>query len=135
MANTNLLQKFDEDDSFVAYNPKTPIKIFGYELEQSECEIYIASKIRKKDIAQVLSQYLDWLASCKAEVTEYFCSKLGESLPDDWFENIVVYHAEITFNALNDFGAVISFGECMLPDHVVEFTIDKFTIKSDALMG
>ena len=71
----------------------------------------------------------------RVEATEYFCLKLGERLPEDWFENIEVYSAEITFTTLEDFGAVISFGESMLPDHVVEFTIDKFTIKSDLLMG
>ena len=71
----------------------------------------------------------------EAEATEYFCSKLGERLPDDWFENIEVYCAEITFTTLEDFGAVISFGESMLPDHVIEFTIDKYTIKDDLLMG
>ncbi len=135
MINADLLQEFDDDDLFIGYNPVMPIKIFGCELEPSECEIYIASEIHITEIAPALSQYLDWLASCKAEVTEYFCSKLGEKLPEDWFENIKVYSAEITFTTLEDFGAIISFGESMLPDHIVEFTIDKFTIKHDMLMG
>ena len=30
---------------------------------------------------------------------------------------------------------VITFGESTLPDHVVEFTIDKFIIENDLLMG
>ena len=135
MINADLLQEFDEDDLYVGYNPVTPIKIFGYELEPSKCEIYISSKLQITEIVPVLSQYLDWLASCKAETSEYFCSKLGEKLPENWFETIEVYSAEITFTTLEDFGAVITFGESMLPDHVVEFTIDKFTIKNDLLMG
>ena len=97
--------------------------------------IYIFSKLQITEIAPALSQYFDWLASCKAEATEYFCSKLGERLPDDWFATIEVYSAEITFTTLEDFGAVITFGESTLPDHVVEFTIDKFTIENDLLMG
>ena len=135
MINADLLQEFDEDDLYVGYNPVTPIKIFGYELEPSECEIYISSKLQIAEIAPALSQYLDWLAFCKAEATEYFCSKLGEKLPEDWFETLEVYSVEITFTTLEDFGAVITFGESTLPDHVVEFTIDKFTIKNDLLMG
>ena len=135
MINADLLQEFDEDDLYVGYNPVTPIKIFGYELEPSKCEIYISSKLQITEIVPVLSQYLDWLASCKAEATEYFCSKLGERLPENWFETIEVYSAEITFTALEDFDAVITFGESTLPDHVVEFTIDKFAIKNDLLMG
>ena len=135
MITADLLQEFDEDDLYVGYNPVTPIKIFGYELEPSKCEIYISSKLQIAEIAPALSQYLDWLASCKAEATEYFCSKLGEKLPEDWFETIEVFSAEITFTTLEDFGAVITFGESMLPDHVVKFTIDKFTIENDLLMG
>ena len=135
MINADLLQEFDEDDLYVGYNPVMPIKIFCYELEPSKCEIYISSKFHITEIVPALSQYLDWLAFCKAEATEYFCSKLGERLPEDWFETIEVYSAEITFTTLEDFGAVITFGESMLPDHVVEFTIDKFTIKNDLLMG
>ena len=135
MINADLLQEFDEDDLYVGYNPVMPIKIFGYELEPSECEIYISSKLHITEIASALSQYLDWLAFCKAEATEYFCSKLGERLPEDWFETIEVFSAEITFTTLEDFGAVITFWESMLPDHAVEFTIDKFTIKNDLLMG
>ena len=135
MITADLLQEFDEDDLYVGYNPVIPMKIFGYELEPSECEIYISSKLHITEIVPALSQYFDWLASCKAEASEYFCSKLGERLPEDWFETIEVYSAEITFTTLEDFGAVISFGESMLPDHAVEFTIDKFTIKSDLLMG
>ena len=135
MINADLLQEFDEDDLYVGYNPVMPIKIFGYELEPSKCEIYISSKLQIAEIAPALSQYLDWLASCKAEAMEYFCSKLGERLPEDWFETIEVFSAEITFTTLEDFGAVITFGESMLPDHVVEFTNENFTIKNDLLMG
>lgn len=135
MINADLLQKFDEDDLFVGYNPVMPVKIFGYELEPSNCEIYIPSKIHITEIVPALTKYLNWLAFCKTETMEYFYSKLGERLPEDWFENIEVYSAEITFTTLEDFGAVISFGESMLPDHIVEFTIDKFTIEDDTLLG
>ena len=70
MINADLLQEFDEDDLFVGYNPVMPMKIFGYELESSECEIYISSKLHIAEIAPALSQYLYWLASCKTEATE-----------------------------------------------------------------
>ena len=45
MINRDLLQQFDEDDLYVGYNPAMPMKIFGYELESSKCEIYISSKL------------------------------------------------------------------------------------------
>ena len=135
MITADLLQVFDEDDLYTGYNPAMPIKIFGCELEPSECEIYVSSKLSITEIAPALSRDLDWLASCKAEATEYFGSRLGEKLPEDWIETIEVYSAEITFTTLEDFGAVIGFGESVLADHAVEFTIDRFTIKSDLLMG
>lgn len=67
--------------------------------------------------------------------TSYFSSKLGERLPEDWFENIEVYSASLTFITLEDFGATISFGESVFSDHIIEFYFDKFEITNDVLNG
>lgn len=57
MTTADMLQEFDEDDLFVGYNPVMPMKIFGYELEPSECEIYISSKLHITEIVPALSQH------------------------------------------------------------------------------
>lgn len=99
------------------------------------CEILVSLNINLSDILPILSEYLEWLSSCKNEVTEYFSSKVEESLPDDWFETIEIYNATITFISSDDFGATVSFGESIFPDHIIEFNIDKYEIVADGLVG
>lgn len=135
MLNEAFLQKFDEDDGFISYHPANSIKIFGFELDNSECEILVSSNINLSDILPILSEYLEWLSSCKHEIMEYFSSKVEERLPEDWFDTIEIYNASITFISSEDFGATVSFGESIFPDHIIEYNIDKFEIIEDGLVG
>ena len=115
----NLLEKIDEYGEFVKYCPITPIQIFQYKLDNCECEIQISKALSKETITPILIDYLNWLARCENEVKCYFAAKLNESLPTDWFQNIEVYNADITFVTSEDFGAVITFGESIFPDHLL----------------
>lgn len=131
----NLLEKIDEYDEFVKYRPITPIQIFEYQLDKRECEIQISKALSKETIAPILIDYLKWLAWCENEVKCYFAEKLNESLPTDWFQSIEVYNADITFVTLEDFGAVITLGESIFPDHIVELYFEKYEIVDDGLIG
>lgn len=91
--------------------------------------------MRELAFEPILINYLEWLMSCKDKVSGYFSSKLGRSLPKDWFENIEVYSASLTFITLKDFGAAISFGESIFPDHIIEFYFNEFEITNDGLNG
>lgn len=135
MINKESFQKFEEDDRYVFYRPIHPIKIFAYELDSLDCEVSISKNLCWEEIIPLLIQYLEWLSSCKTEVTRYFRSISGEDLADDWFENIEVYHASITFAATEDYGATIEFGETVLCDHIVIFDFEKFEITADRLNG
>ena len=131
----NLLEKIDEYGEFVKYRPITPIQIFQYKLDNCECEIQISKTLSKETIAPILIDYLKWLARCENEVRCYFAAKLNESLSTDWFQNIEVYNADITFVTSEDFGAVITFGESIFPDHIVELYFEKYEIDTDRLNG
>lgn len=131
----NLLKKIDEYGEFVKYCPTTPIQIFEYQLDNCECEIQISKALSKETIAPILIDYLKWLAWCENEVKCYFAEKLNESLPTDWFQSIEVYNADITFVTLEDFGAVITLGESIFPDHIVELYFEKYEIVDDGLIG
>lgn len=131
----NFFEKFDEYGEFISYHPITPIQILGYKLDNHECEINISKTSSKEVIAPILIDYLKWLAWCENEVRCYFTSKLNESLPADWFQNIEVYNASITFVTPEDFGANISFGESIFPDHIVELYFEKYEIVDDGLNG
>ncbi len=131
----NIFNKFDEDDRSISYHPIKPVKIFNCKVEQSECVINISKKLSWTEVAPILTDYLEWLARCETKVTDYFRSKLTEDLPEDWFGNIEVYSADITFLALEDYGATICFGESIFPDHIIELYFEQFEIDSEVLYG
>lgn len=126
--NEKNLQKFEEDEEFTSYHPVKPVIIFGSELDADECTVSVSRNLNQTDTALVLTKYLEWLSSCKNEITGYFHTKLKEDLPEDWFENIEVYDASITFLTLEDFGATVRFGEDIFSDHIIELQIDKYKI-------
>jgi len=129
------LQEIDDDDQYIFYSPKKPIQIFGFALDVEECEILISKKLKREEIMPVLTDYLEWLSSCKTELSTYFCSELGEKLPENWFESIEVYNTSIYFDSTKEFGASIEFGECILSDHIVMLEIENFEIVSNGLIG
>lgn len=132
-----LLNKFEEDDRFVNYRPIKPITIFHYKVEPSDCIISISKSLAWIEVAPILTSYLQWLTICKNEVIDYFQSRLTDCPEDweDWFRSIEVYNVDITFLALDDFGATISFGESIFPDHIIELDLEQFEIISERLNG
>ena len=135
MIDKSFLRKIDEDDWYVSYRPTVPISIFGFKLKSAYWTIAVSPQVDMDELIPALSTYLEWLAACREEVTEYFSSKLQETLPENWYETNQVYSAEITFTTLEDFGVIVSFSESIIPDHVVEFTIKQYQIVNDALLG
>ena len=129
--------KFDEDERFFSYQPIEPIKIFNYKVEPSDSIINISKSLNWIDVAPILTNYLEWLSMCKSKLVDYFQSKLTDYQNDwdDWFRTIEVYRVDITFLALDDFGATISFGESIFPDHIVEVDFEQFEIVSEGLNG
>ncbi len=134
-SNKKFFNKFDEDDRLVSYHPIKSIEIFNYKVDPSNCIINISKKLRWLEVSNILANYLEWLAICESQLTDYFHLQLKENLPEGWFENIEVYSADITFLALDDFGATISFGEGIFPDHAIELEFEQFEIVSERLNG
>ncbi len=132
-----LLNKFEEDDRFVNYRPVKPITIFHYKVEPSDCIISISKSLDWTEVAPILKNYLQWLTICKNEVIDYFQSRLADCPEDweDWFKSIEVYNVDITFLALDDFGATIRFGENIFPDHTIEIDLEQYEIISERLNG
>ena len=131
------LNKFEEDDRFVNYRPIKPITIFHYKVKPSDCIISISKSLDWTEVAPILKNYLQWLTICKKEVIDYFQSRLTDCREDweEWFRSIEVYNVDITFLALDDFGATICFGESIFPDHTIEIDLEQFEIISERLNG
>jgi len=117
-----------EDDGYNCYFPSENEKIFGFSLNYDEYEIYVSKEYKIDDILSILSEYMDFLASCKKEILEYFKEKTGDKLPDEWYKNIEVYNVAITFNSPEDFGATVVFGDGSFEDNIFELVFEKSEI-------
>lgn len=124
-----------EDDGYNCYFPSEKQKVFGSLVDYDEYEIYISKEFEISDILKELNVYMDFLSSCKKEVIEYFESKTGDKLPEEWFNTIEVYNASITFNSADDFGATVVFSEGELDDCIFELDFEKFEITDDRFEG
>lgn len=136
MLEQNPFDKFKtEDDRFVSYRPTRSIEILRHIVEPLNCIINVSNELKWIEVFPILTSYLEWLAGCKNELIDYFHLRLGEDLPDAWFRNIEVYSVDITFLTLDDYGATVSFGESLFPDHVIELDFEKYEIDTDRLNG
>ena len=123
-----------EDDGYHSYFPSENEKVFGYLLNYDEYEIYISKDYKIDDILPILNEYMDFLASPKREVLEYFEEKTGEKMPEEWYEGIEVYNVAITFNSPEDFGATVVFGDNAFEDNIFELEFEKSEI-TDGRIG
>lgn len=128
-------KKAEEDDRLITYHPIEPIRILNCALEPSECALGFSKKLSWAEILPILTDYLEWLAVCEDEVRRYLASKSGEVLSKDWFQDLEVYSADITFLTLEDYGATITIGESFFPDHSIELEFDKKEITDALLIG
>lgn len=117
-----------EDDGYNCYIPAENEKVFGFLLDFDEYEIYVSKDYKIEDASPVLSEYMDFLASCKKEILEYFEEKTGDKMSEEWYSTIEVYNVALTFNSPEDFGAVIVFGDSAFEDNIFELEFEKFEI-------
>ena len=135
------LQMLEEqdDDRYIKYEPIEEFRIFNVVADKEETdmfEILIAKGQDVEKLQPVVDMYMDWLNNCQKEVTNYLQEQLGEELPIHWMKSIEVYTASIVFNAIDDYGATISFGaECVAGDHIVELYFEKEEIIDNTLVG
>lgn len=135
MALDGFLAKAGEDDRYIGYRPTGPVPILGRRVDGGECEIYIAANLREEEAAPLLAGYLEWLGGCGEELEGYFSLKLGEELPEGWFQTIEIYNVRVTLVALDDFGATVRLGESVFPDHGLTFYFEKYDIVDVGLEG
>ena len=83
----------------------------------------------------MLINYLKWLGSCIDVVKRYIEELSGELLTEEWKDSIEINSVDVTFNNEEDYGATISFGECIYEDHIVEIDFEKEKIVDYRLEG
>lgn len=134
-----LILEESPDEQYHVYRPAIPLRIFHSVVEPDEdaenCSIEVSAHCDLQQILPTMNSYLEWLGSCEEDVTAYFQKRLGEEVPQGWFDGIEVYSAFLVFNTADDYGATIEFGESVISDHIIAFNFEKREIVSDVLNG
>jgi hypothetical protein len=130
--------ELESDNRYVCYNPTKAVSIFQHLMSDDdleECSINVSVNTSLEEVIDKVTEYLCWLANCEKELRVFYENELGEPVDDGWFSSLEVYHAEITFNSTDDYGATISCGDDIIPDHILEFDFEKEAIVDVRLNG
>ena len=126
----------DEDERYLCFKPKYGCDVFGKKVDCDDYELFIKRDEKQRYINNgVLINYLKWLGSCIDVVKRYIEELSGEFLTEEWKDSIEIYSVDITFNNEEDYGATISFGECIYEDHIMELDFEKEEIVDNRLKG
>ncbi|CUH96771.1 hypothetical protein P22_2882 [Propionispora sp. 2/2-37] len=128
----------ESDDRYICYNLGKDIRIFNYVIEDEELsniEIYISSNVHLGSIINEIIRYIAWFNQCETELRTYYENELHEKVYDTWFDDIEVYNARFTFNSADDYGATISCGDQIIPDHTLEIDFEKEEVADIRLNG
>ncbi len=128
----------ESDDRYICFNLGKSIRIFNDVIEDedlSDVVINISSKIKLESIIDEIIGYIAWLSQCETELRTYYENELQEKVYDTWFDDIEVYHASITFNRADDYGATISCGDPIISDHTLEIDFEREEVADMRLNG
>lgn len=126
----------DEDERYLCYKPKYECDVFGKKVDSDDYEVFIKKDKKQRYINnEVLINYLKWLGSCIDVVKRYIEELSGELLTEEWKDSIEIYSVDVTFNDEEDYGATISFGECIYQNHIVEIDFEKEKIVDNRFNG
>lgn len=126
----------DEDERYLCYKPKYECDVFGKKVDCDNYELFIKKDKKQRYINnEVLIKYLKWLESCIDVVKRYIEELSGELLTEEWIDSIEIYSVDVIFNNEEDYGATISFGECIYEDHILEIDFEKEEIVDNRFKG
>lgn len=126
----------ETDDRYICFNVNKCVKIFNQSIEDvEELRINITKEISLENIISLINFYLEWLNQCGSVLKAYYEGELGERVYEEWFNDIEVYSADITFNSFQDYGATICCGDQVIKDHILEVDFDERNIEDIRLNG
>ncbi len=117
---------FDPENSlpdYRCYHPTKPVTVLHYEMPADELDqisIMVAVSLDQTEMLSRAEDYLWQLQNSGEEAARFYGSLLKAPLPDDWFDTLEVYSAEISLASETDYSAVITCGDSIFPDHLLE---------------
>ncbi|WP_459195689.1 hypothetical protein [Wukongibacter baidiensis] len=128
----------ESDDRYKCYNLNKNIKVFNCFIKGEDLQdvnIFVSCDIDVGLVFNEIISYISWLSECESDLRIFYEKELQEKVYDDWFNEIEVYRASITFNNKNDYGASITCGDKLFIDHAMEIDFEKETVENIRLTG
>jgi hypothetical protein len=126
----------ESDERYSCYNIKGCIRIFNQKIDDAEeIRINISNNTCLESVLDAVNKYIEWICKCEDILKTYYENELGHKVYNDWFEEIEVYSAELTFNSSEDYGATIYCGDQIIRDHILEIDFDKMSVEVIRLNG
>lgn len=128
----------ESDENYYCYIPQNTVQIFKQFLQDkdlNDVRIYVSTNIQLDSIAGKIEGYIKWFSTCETVLRKYYENELREQVHQDWFDEIEVYRADITFNSIEDYGATIACGDNILQDHIMIIDFDREQIQAIHLNG
>lgn len=132
---------FDPENSlpdYRCYHPAKPVTVLHYEMPEDELDqisLLVAASLNQADMLLRAEDYLRDLQNSREEAVRFYGGLLKTPLPDDWFDTLEVYSAEISLASETDYSAVITCGDSIFPDHLLEMYWNQTRMEDILLNG
>ena len=132
---------FDPENSlpdYRCYHPTKPVTVLHYEMPKDELDqvsLLVAASLNQADMLLCVEDYLRDLQNSGEEAARFYGGLLKAPLPDDWFDTLEVYSAEISLASETDYSAVITCGDSIFPDHILEMYWEQTRVTDVLLVG
>ncbi|WP_294358562.1 hypothetical protein [uncultured Clostridium sp.] len=136
--NNFFLDANDSIKNFNCYNINKSVKILNYVLTNDgydKFKLWVKKDINLTNIIDTINLSLKYISSCKSDLTSFYEKLSGSSVYSNWFDDIEVYSIDLTFISDTDYEAIISCGDTLIPDHLLEIYIDNNKITDIILDG
>lgn len=128
----------ESDESYRCYTLQNTVQIFKHCIQDedlNDVRIYVSTNTPLDSMVNKIEDYIKWFSICETVFREHYENELQEKVHQNWFNEIEVYHADITFNSITDYGATISCGDYILHDHIMVIDFDREQIQAIHLIG
>ncbi|WJM10602.1 hypothetical protein [Paenibacillus sp. PK1-4R] len=128
----------ESDESYRCYTLQNTVQIFKHLIQDedlNDVRIYVSTNTPLDSMVHKIEDYIKWFSICETVFREYYENELQEKVHQNWFNEIEVYRADITFNSITDYGATISCGDHILLDHIMMIDFDREQIQAIHLNG
>lgn len=107
-----------------SYKINKPVVVFDVVFEKEPITILIHNKLNFNYLYGLLIAYIQWMGDCRSILETGYQALMGEEVDKEWYEELEIFSVVITVNELGRISAVITAGDSIMPDHILEISFD-----------